>query len=187
MHRNKWADSASHVGPLHNVFLSTGTSLSLYRYIGQGHDVKHSQWCHSMVNINLYTSRTWAFFASFHRFPDIEYYDFQKFCNLENIGQGHDIHQICNVAVAKRIPWLSTAEYIWQIMHCSRWLIKPYPISVNFLHLVTPFQHLLPCDVTAWKSRYTSESYGISTIDKTQNVFNKIICCHKTFIFKHLC
>ena len=40
-------------------------------YISQGHDVQNLQWRHSMANVNLYKTRTWAFFASFHRFPDI--------------------------------------------------------------------------------------------------------------------
>ena len=38
---------------------------------GQGHWVEHSQWFHSMANINLYESQTWAFFASSHRFRDV--------------------------------------------------------------------------------------------------------------------
>ena len=38
---------------------------------GQGHGVKHSQWFHSIANINLYKSHTLAFFASSRRFRDI--------------------------------------------------------------------------------------------------------------------
>ena len=37
-----------------------------------------SQWSHSIANINLYKSRTWAFFASSHRFPDVIYYIFPE-------------------------------------------------------------------------------------------------------------
>ena len=46
--------------------------------ISQGRNVQHSQWCYSMANINRYTSRTWAFFARSHRFPDIKYYTFPE-------------------------------------------------------------------------------------------------------------
>ena len=42
--------------------------------IGQGHNVQHSQWHHSMASINLYKIRTLAFFANSYRFPDIKYY-----------------------------------------------------------------------------------------------------------------
>ena len=44
--------------------------------IGQGHDLQHSQWRHSMANINLYKSSTpyLSIFASSYRFPDILYY-----------------------------------------------------------------------------------------------------------------
>ena len=38
---------------------------------GQGHGVQHSQWFHSIANINLYKRHTRAFFASSHRFWDI--------------------------------------------------------------------------------------------------------------------
>ena len=47
------------------------------------------QWRYSMASVNLHKSRTWAFFTSSHRFPDIRFYDFQQFCDLEFMGQGH--------------------------------------------------------------------------------------------------
>ena len=48
-----------------------------------------SQWRHTMASINLYKkNRTWAFFAGSHRFHDL-----QKYCDLQNIGQGHDIQK----------------------------------------------------------------------------------------------
>ena len=40
-------------------------------YCRQGHKVQHSKWSHSIRNINIYKSRSWAFFSSSHRFPDI--------------------------------------------------------------------------------------------------------------------
>ena len=39
--------------------------------IDQGHKVQHLQWFHSIVNIDLFKSHTWAFFASTHPFRDI--------------------------------------------------------------------------------------------------------------------
>ena len=39
--------------------------------IDQGHDIHHSQWCQSMASIDLYKCHTWEFFASSHRFTDI--------------------------------------------------------------------------------------------------------------------
>ena len=39
---------------------------------GEGHGVQHSQWSHSMTNINLYESHTWQVFARCHRFRDIQ-------------------------------------------------------------------------------------------------------------------
>ena len=43
-----------------------------------------------MANIKLYKSRAWAFFASSHIVLDIKYYDFKKYCDLENISKCHD-------------------------------------------------------------------------------------------------
>ena len=39
--------------------------------IGKGHGAQHSQWSHSIANINLYKSHTWALFACSHRFRAI--------------------------------------------------------------------------------------------------------------------
>ena len=39
---------------------------------GQGHDVQHFLWRQSMANIDIYKNRTYTFFASSHRFPDIK-------------------------------------------------------------------------------------------------------------------
>ena len=47
-----------------------------------------------MDSISLYKSHTRAYFASSHHSPDIKYYDFQKLCDLENIGQGHDAQHL---------------------------------------------------------------------------------------------
>ena len=47
--------------------------------IDHGQDVQHSQWRHTMVNITLYKSQTWAFLASFRRFPDIKNMIFRYF------------------------------------------------------------------------------------------------------------
>ena len=62
--------------------------------IDQGHDAQHSQWCHSMVNINVYKCRTAAFFAGYHRFPDIKCYTISRNVDLENIDQGHDVQHL---------------------------------------------------------------------------------------------
>ena len=55
--------------------------------LGQGHTVQRSPWSHSLANTNLYQSRTWAFFASSGRFPDL----ISKFVNLKNADQDHDV------------------------------------------------------------------------------------------------
>ena len=60
--------------------------------IGNDHDVQHSQWPHSMANFNIYKSRTWVFFTSCHRLPDIKYYTISGNCDLEDIGRGHEQH-----------------------------------------------------------------------------------------------
>ena len=49
----------------------------------QGHEVQRSQWFHSMANINLYKSHTWAFCASSHRIPDIKYIIPNNFVTLK--------------------------------------------------------------------------------------------------------
>ena len=54
---------------------------------GQSHGVQHSQWSHSMVNINLYRSHTFAFFAS----SSFSRYSRLKMCDLENLGQGYNV------------------------------------------------------------------------------------------------
>ena len=51
--------------------------------IGQGHDVQHSQWRHSMTNINLYKSRIEHFALAITVFPDILLYNSTN-CYLEN-------------------------------------------------------------------------------------------------------
>ena len=38
---------------------------------GQSHGVQQLPCCHSMANINLYKSHTWAFRVNSHRFQDI--------------------------------------------------------------------------------------------------------------------
>ena len=40
--------------------------------VGYGHGVQHSQWSHSMANINFYKSHDRAFFAGYHHIRDIE-------------------------------------------------------------------------------------------------------------------
>ena len=40
--------------------------------LGKGHGVQDSKWYTSMANINLYKLHTWAFFASSHRFWNID-------------------------------------------------------------------------------------------------------------------
>ena len=55
--------------------------------VGQCHGVQHSLWSYSMANINIYTRRTGAFFASFHGFRDNHF----KIRDLENVGEGHDV------------------------------------------------------------------------------------------------
>ena len=63
----------------------------------------------SWDSCQLYKRRTWAFFASSHRVPDIEYYDCQKFFDLEDIGQGHDVqhsqwhHSMANINFFKKL------------------------------------------------------------------------------------
>ena len=41
------------------------------KYIGNGQVVQHEQWWHSMANISVYKRHTTIFYASSHRFRDI--------------------------------------------------------------------------------------------------------------------
>ena len=72
--------------------------------IGQGHDVQHSQWRHSMANINLYESCTWAFFASSHCFPNNKYYLISRNLVILKWLVKVMMYSVCNGAIEWLIP-----------------------------------------------------------------------------------
>ena len=62
------------------------------------HRVQDSQWSHSMANIKLYKSPTWAFFASSHRFRNIHISKFvtskcrsRSWCSTFAVAQCDDV------------------------------------------------------------------------------------------------
>ena len=54
--------------------------------LGQGHRVQHSQFSHSIANINIYKSLNWAFFVGWLSWFSRKQHS--EFCDLENVGQG---------------------------------------------------------------------------------------------------
>ena len=71
-----------------------------------------------MTSINLYKSYLWEFFAISHRFPDILYLNFEKFCDIENIGQDNDVqhliwrHSMASVILYKRFNWVKYYRFL---------------------------------------------------------------------------
>ena len=62
--------------------------IYVLKNVGQGHKVQHSQWSHSMTNINFYKSRYDLFSLTLNQFQDIHT---SKLENLENVSQGPDV------------------------------------------------------------------------------------------------
>ena len=56
----------------------------------QGHRVQHSQWSHSMANVNLLKGYNRAFFYQFSPLPFSRYSHF-KIRDLENVCQCQDV------------------------------------------------------------------------------------------------
>ena len=67
---------------IYNIRINTGN-------LGQGQEVQHLQWCHSMANMNFYKSCYLALITSSHCFRDIH---MSNLCP-SNIGQGHDVQR----------------------------------------------------------------------------------------------
>ena len=62
--------------------------------LGPDYGVQHSQWTHSTANINIYKSHTWALFVSTHWQSLFSRYSYFKMCDLDNIGQVHDVQHL---------------------------------------------------------------------------------------------
>ena len=103
LHQSQWSHSMANID-LYKSHTSAFLLSSFSRYshfifrdlenVGQSHDARNVQQRHTMANFNLHKSRTSAFFACCHRF--FKYYisyDLQKLCDLETIGQDHDVQR----------------------------------------------------------------------------------------------
>ena len=78
-----------------DMIMSALANFYLENGVSQVRGVQHLRWSHSIANINFYTSKLWAFFVNTNRLKCIIYCVFtyfHKFCDLENIYQGHDEH-----------------------------------------------------------------------------------------------
>ena len=57
---------------------------------GQGHEVQHLPWCHSMVNINL-DKYDKSHLRNYYLLSPFSRYSHLKIGDLENVCQGHDL------------------------------------------------------------------------------------------------
>ena len=81
----------------------------------RAHGVQHSRWSHSMANINLYRSHTWAFFSSFHLFRDIL---ISKFVTLKMLVKVM-MYNIYSSVIQWQIPdfWPDSNSNVCSISH----------------------------------------------------------------------
>ena len=63
---------------------------------GQVHGIQHSQWSHSIANINLFKSHASFSQALFSRYSHLKIHD------LESLGQAHDVN-IRSCAIRRQI------------------------------------------------------------------------------------
>ena len=117
--------------------------------LGQGLRAQHSQWWHSMANINLCKSHCTNFYVSSHRFRDIrfEIFDLEKFssmsrsttfalpCSMANMNlyKSHkctcfasfhrfpDISKLCDVAIVGQGHDVQNSQ--WRRPMANAWLL----------------------------------------------------------------
>ena len=150
-------------------------------YLGQGHVVDKRDLHHSMANINLYKSCTWAFFASSHRFPDDIYYMISRNCVTLKIFVNVTMYNIRTGAIRWRIPDFiydgysnvcSISHHLWDIRQTNGGYSNVCSISHHLWDIrQTNDGYSNACSIShhLWDIRQTNDGYSNVRIHFYQN------------------
>ena len=106
----------------------------------EGQGVQHSQWCHSMVNINLGKSHMMHFCDSSHRFWDI----------VSNLWPWNFCSRSCNVG---------NGRIGWKLLTFIKVIPEDFSLALTIFKIFT-FQNVWP-----WKCKLRSRCFTAAPFD----------------------